>query len=383
MTGILVFFHCPSNAGYAIARLERAFLDSSRRLVGDDAKIHFAYPELGAQRPLALPVTFANVLALDPKAREVTTLASVERYVRDRGITLALGFDQPPRRPLHGALRRGGVRRIASYWGAPMSSLKAAPRLLLNQIEVILDRSGPDHYIFESEGMRRTATEGRGIPRSRTSVTYLGVDASEFVPTPDDAAYPHETFGIPRERHIVFFSGHFEERKGVGVIVRAARELIVGRGVRDVHFVLIGNQPGEEEPYRALVAGTEAESHITFGGYRGDGPRILHGAAIGVIASTGWDSFTMSSLEIASSGVPLVVSRLLGLEEAVDEGRTGLTFPVGDSSALATALQELLRDEPRRLEMGAAARARILERFTVEHQVASLTATLAKLHDDR
>jgi glycosyltransferase involved in cell wall biosynthesis len=104
---------------------------------------------------------------------------------------------------------------------------------------------------------------------------------------------------------------------------------------------------------------------------------------VGAIASTGWDSFTMSSLEIAACGVPLVVSALPGLDETVDEGETGFTFPAGDHETLADRLLLLLNDRPRRDEMGRAARRRVLRRFTTEQQIESLAATVRRVDADR
>jgi glycosyltransferase involved in cell wall biosynthesis len=104
----------------------------------------------------------------------------------------------------------------------------------------------------------------------------------------------------------------------------------------------------------------------------------LQSASIGVIASTGWDSFTVSSLEIAATAVPLVVSKLLGLEETVLHNETGLHFPPGDHVALADAISALADNDDRRRALGVAARARVLEQFTTDHQVASLAHTLSR-----
>lgn len=379
LTDILVFFHCPSNSGYAIARLERAFLEMARRVTGTDDRIHFAYPKLAGGHPEALPAGFRNVIAFNPGDGNSARLGAIEEYVRQHGIRLAFGFDQPVRRPGFRALRRGGVQTLVSYWGAPMSSLNHGLKLALKRLDVRLARFAPDHFIFESKAMWRTAVEGRGIPPSRASITYLGVDPSEFRPLDAPSAYAHEAFRIPKHRRIVYYAGHMEERKGVHVLVRAAVELVDRRGMQDVHFLLLGNQPGEEARFGELYHGTKAEGHITFGGYRQDVAKLLPCCHVGAIASTGWDSFTMSSLEMAACGLPLVVSRLQGLEETVDDGQTGFTFPVGDHEALADRLVLLLTDEARFRTMSVAARRRVMDRFTIEHQVASLVATVRRV----
>lgn len=374
MGGLLVFFHCESNAGYAITHLERVFLQMGRRLVNDDRRIHFAYPSLRGGRPVILPPGFSNVLEFDSTSSDRYALASIEDYVRRNRIVTAFGFDQSPRQPGYRALRRGGVLTFVSYWGAPMSSPNVGLRLLLKRLNVASARNGPDHYIFESEAMRELAVSGRGIPRKRTGVCHLGVDTNEFSPATQRDFYAHREFDIPTSRDIIYYSGHMEPRKGVGVLLRAANHLVSEMGMKDVHFLILGNRPGEEEQYAPLYVGTPVQEHVTFGGYRSDVSKLLKSSAIGTIASTGWDSFTMSSLEMAATGLPLVVSRLQGLAETVEEGVTGYTFPVGDYVSLAQRLGTLLRDRTERTRLSQAARARVLNRFTTVHQLDNLVA---------
>lgn len=382
MKGILVFFHCVANTGYAIAPLERVFYRMAQELV-PSGNIHFAYPRFKGEHPAFLPVGFPNVIELDATWTDWTRLATLSEYIRKHNIEIAFGFDQPLRRPVYKALRQGGVRRIISYWGAPMGSINPLWKRILKRIDVELAAHRPDHFILESQAMARTATHGRCIPASDVSVVYLGVDAERFRPAPQPSFYAHDVFGIPHSQKIVYFSGHMEQRKGVHVIVQAAVELVAHRGRSDVHFVILGNRNGEEQRFAALYQDTAAARAIVFGGYRTDVERIVPSCYVGTIASTGWDSFTMSSLEIAASGLPLVVSDLQGLRETVAPDETGYVFPPGDYVALADRLEVLLDDVPLRTRMGNAARARVLAGFTIDKQIASLARIVRGVSDRR
>jgi glycosyltransferase involved in cell wall biosynthesis len=377
LSGVLVFFHCPSNTGYAISQLERVFLVAACRAAGSDASVHFAYPDLSAGHPATLPSDFDRVLRFDSKLGDDAHLRSVEEYVRKNDIKIAFGFDQPVRLPGYVAMRRGGIRTFISYWGAPMSDLNRGLKLELRRMDVAIARHGPDHYIFESIAMQRAAIEGRGIPQSRTSVTYLGVDTERFRPPEHPDWYAHELFAIPKDRRIIYYSGHIGERKGVDVLVKAVVELITRRDHQNVHLVILGDRAGQAKAFESLYQGTQAEGHITFGGYRSDVERIIRGAYVGAIASTGWDSFTMSSVEMAACGIPLVVSRVPGLDETVEDGKTGFLFRVGDHEALADRLAQILDYPVLRQCMGAAARERALKRFSVGRQIDSLASTIA------
>src|SRR5690606_12444484 len=103
---------------------------------------------------------------------------------------------------------------------------------------------------------------------------------------------------------------------------------------------------------------------------------IFGSADIGAIASTGWDSFTMSAAEMAASELPLVVSRLQGLKETVDDGVTGYLFEPGNASELANHLVALAAREDVWRQLGAAACRRALHRHSQDRQVADLAAVV-------
>ena len=195
----------------------------------------------------------------------------------------------------------------------------------------------------------------------------------------NESCYAHDTFQIPRERKIIYYSGHLEERKGIAVLVKAAAHLYEHHGRKDFHFLLLGRKQGYEQDYLRLIGNDEGRDHITFGGYRNDVDRIAPSCFLGVIASTGWDSFTMSSLEMAACGLPLVVSDLQGLSETIEEGETGFSFPAGDYKALSGRLAAMLDDRGMRDAMGTASRNRIVSGFTKEQQLNHLIETITKV----
>jgi glycosyltransferase involved in cell wall biosynthesis len=71
----------------------------------------------------------------------------------------------------------------------------------------------------------------------------------------------------------------------------------------------------------------------------------------------------MSVLEAMAAGLPVVATDVGGVSELVLEGETGLLVPRGDTTALAQALELLLRDADMRRRMAASARARVEREF--------------------
>lgn len=359
MKSILVLLHCGSNVGYAIAPLERTFYQMALTLSrGDPSRVHFAYKHMERGPTPSMPANLQYASG------------DLPAYVSRHGIDTLFGFDQPPSRPFYAELRQAGIKRFVSYWGAPMGSVCHWPRRMMKRLGVVLG-DGPDHYIFESRGMAWLAIEGRGIPPSRTSVVHLGVDVEKYRPDPTDAAYVYEQLGIPSDRRVFFYSGHFEPRKGVAVIMQAANRLTRD----DWHIVLCGNTGDQAAPYASMLS-ERASGHVTFAGYRNDLDRLQRGCYAAVIASSGWDSFPRSGMEMQASGLPLICSDLIGLRESIVDGETGILFPVSDGDSLAHAMAGLL-DQPRwRERMSRQARERVERRFSLEVQLSRLTAIM-------
>jgi glycosyltransferase involved in cell wall biosynthesis len=85
-------------------------------------------------------------------------------------------------------------------------------------------------------------------------------------------------------------------------------------------------------------------------------------------------------LEAMAMARPLVATAAPGIAEYV-RGDGVVTVPAGDPAALAEALDGLLRDPARARELGAAGRARVEARHTLDAYVAGLSATLAEVAD--
>jgi glycosyltransferase involved in cell wall biosynthesis len=77
------------------------------------------------------------------------------------------------------------------------------------------------------------------------------------------------------------------------------------------------------------------------------------------------EGIPVALMEAAACGLPLVASRLSGIPELVVEGETGLLAEPGDVEGLAAALAQLAREPETRARLGAGARKRIEEDFSL------------------
>lgn len=178
----------------------------------------------------------------------------------------------------------------------------------------------------------------------------------------------------------LLFVGRLRIRKGVEVLLEALRELPgSGAGAR---LLIAGD--GE---HRAALERKAAElglgaSAVFLG--RCGAPRVralLRGAAALVVPST-YEGMPLVVLEAMEAGLPVVASRVSGIPEVVEDGRTGWLVPAEDPGALAAALAEVLDrpDEARR--RGEAGRRRVDERFRPAHAAAAWRRALLSEEED-
>jgi len=81
------------------------------------------------------------------------------------------------------------------------------------------------------------------------------------------------------------------------------------------------------------------------------------------VAPSVFESFGVAVVEASACGVPVVASRIGGFAEVVRDGMTGILIPPRDPSAIASALEELRKDEQQRINLGANGRQFVLENY--------------------
>jgi glycosyltransferase involved in cell wall biosynthesis len=124
----------------------------------------------------------------------------------------------------------------------------------------------------------------------------------------------------------------------------------VARAVPDAWFAL-----GGDGPLRAKLAeAATAAGNVAMLG-RVDDVAALHGCADLFLSTSKWEGLPLSMLEAMSLGVPVVVTAVDGVTDAVSADAALLVEP-GDSSAIARTVRELLADQSRRRSLADAGR---------------------------
>jgi len=182
---------------------------------------------------------------------------------------------------------------------------------------------------------------GRYIPAERIAIVPWGIDVAW-----DDGAFPKD------DDLTVLFVGQLRPYKGLDVLLRAVAR------VPGVNLRVIGGGHHEAE-YHALAGALNLERRVTFHGRVPDAELFEAYARSHVIvlpSTTRAEAFGLVVLEGMAAGCVPVVSRLPGVADI--PGDAGLTFPVGDATALAAHLARLRDDAALRADLSARARRR-------------------------
>ncbi len=173
-----------------------------------------------------------------------------------------------------------------------------------------------------------------------------GVDTVAFVPDPGRREATRGRWGVDDRELVALFVGGEWERKGL----RHAIEGIAR--APEWRLVVVGG--GDIERFAELARRAGAGQRVRFEGAVADPAPYYAGADV-FILPTAYETFSLATYEAAASGLPLLVSRVSGVEDILVQGRNGW-FIDRDADLIATRLQELAADQERRAAMGAAAR---------------------------
>src|SRR6266480_3042729 len=206
---------------------------------------------------------------------------------------------------------------------------------------------------------------------------YNGIDMERFPALDDESARPAVApYHLPR----IVSVGRLVAFKGFDELIDACAEL--ARHRIDFFCDIIGD--GRlRETLQEKVKQLDLSSRVNFLGSLSQAAVLdkLQAADIFALASTtdtqgATDVFPTVILEAMASARPVVSTRLAGIPELVVDGQTGMLAPPGESTALARALEQLLRDPELRLRFGHAGRARIEQDFRIEQTVGPLVQML-------
>lgn len=230
-----------------------------------------------------------------------------------------------------------------------------------------------DLVIVDSDAALARMAE-RGYPRGRLRAIARGVDVRRFRYDPHGRRRVREEWGVPDAALLVGVVGRIDPTKDHPTFLKAAAEL----AARDARWLFACVGEGHTDHAAALRARADAlglAGRVIWTGARPDMPAVY--SAFDLAASTACRGGFPTAIAEAMACGRLCVATDVG-DSARVVGRCGIVVPTRDPAAVAAAL-EALWCAAGGAPVASAARARIVERYSLEALVAGTQAALREV----
>lgn len=221
------------------------------------------------------------------------------------------------------------------------------------------------------------AAKARGIEEARLCVIPNGIELPTQVAKQDRATLEGMLGHSLGNRQVLVLLGRLVRRKGAAWFIRNVMPALTEKYL----LVVAGDGPERAHMETAITELGLAQSVVLLGRVSDEMKQHLLASADLLVQPNipvegDMEGFGLVVLEAAASGLPVVAARLEGLEDAVQEGRTGWLLPPGDAAAWRTTLLALA-DQPEALATRAReARDRVRETGTWEVVAAEYAAVI-------
>lgn len=232
----------------------------------------------------------------------------------------------------------------------------------------VFESSPMPAFVAPSAWLARLAASSPLLAGARIEVIPNSLDLTIYKPKPAD--FSKVKMNVPDDAFVVLFGSHSvkDKRKGVDLVLEAighcVRQQDVSEMLQDGRLVFACFGESQE------VEGAKGLPIRMLGSFSGDenAAKVYQCADLFVCASRE-DNLPNTVMEAMACGVAVLGTKVGGIPDMVEDGRTGRLVPGGDAVALADALLDLIRNKAKTRSMGAAARGKCKELYGPSRQV--------------
>ena len=197
-----------------------------------------------------------------------------------------------------------------------------------------------------SEDIAAEVRSRRIVPGRKIRVVPNGIDLTPFGVRAGDEV--RRSLGIPLDAPTIGTVGRLAEIKQQAALIRAFGR--VRSGSPRAHLLIVGDGPLRDD-LGGLASDLGLEGCVHFAGYQERTAPYMGAMDVFALTSRS-EGMPLAVLEAWAAGLPVVATRVGGLPELVEDGRTGLLIEPGDEEALAGALSRLLAEPDTGRRMG-------------------------------
>lgn len=231
-------------------------------------------------------------------------------------------------------------------------------KILLRCIQPFLDK-----IIGVSDAVTDHTRDWLGIKSALIITIHNGIFCERFdLPDIQNKEAARRKLGIPESGPLAITVAALSEQKDHLTLLKSAS--ILHQRIPALKFILVGDGDLKSE-LKKYCSDNELEKIVFFLGKRTDVPQLLQVSDLFVLSSK-WEGLGLVFAEAQAAGLPVVGTRVTGIPEVVQDGRTGLLVPVGDAQKLAESIEELIVHSQKAIQMGNAGKKFVFKHFSME-----------------
>ena len=203
-----------------------------------------------------------------------------------------------------------------------------------------------------------------GVPRERCEVVYNAIDTVEYQRTKTVAQAKAE-IGAPEQGVLIGAVARLSPEKAFDRLIEAAVELRAAG--YPVHLWIAG-EGGWRPDLEQLIERLGCGGYVRLLGHVPD-PKTFYQALDIFALSSIREGLPNVVLEAMAYGTPVLATAVNAVPVLVEDQRSGVLVPAGDTAALVRGLQQLLDNPAQAQSLGQAARQRVEEKFSFQRRM--------------
>lgn len=204
-----------------------------------------------------------------------------------------------------------------------------------------------------------------GVPESKIRLIANGIDLNRFIMTNEKRRQAARQVLKIGDFPLIGIIARLSDVKGIDVLIKAMP--IILKKAPSAKLLIAGEGP-EEAELKKLAEDLSLTAHVYFKSTINKTHELLPAFDVFAMPSL-MEGLGLSVMEAQACGIPVVASRIGGLIDLIEDGKSGYLVPSNDPSALAEKITEALSNPQRSKAMAEQARSNIEQHFSAQNML--------------
>jgi glycosyltransferase involved in cell wall biosynthesis len=243
--------------------------------------------------------------------------------------------------------------------GTHLGVIRGMPRWR-EKLHSILVNMGIIQTLVASSTRTRDDAVHEGVCPERIEIIFNSI--TPFTVKEEDRIRVRQQLGLHEGDFFLLAVGRLVYEKGHEFLIQAIPSVIPA--FPNITVGICGTGPLYEQ-LQEQISALSLDGRVRLLGQWETVPELL-AAADAFVLSSRWEGLPMALLEAMMAGLPVIATKVQGVEEVIEDGVHGILVPLESPEELSKAILQLLGDPERRRKMGIAASSRIVQGYTTD-----------------